>query len=499
MFITEYLGLNDNQLSTFNTLGVFDAVINGDNHFFVNVNLLKKSRNPIFIEAYNRLNAFFTDIATLLDAADVPSITDKMYKAAKKRFKFHEVNGINLGFSRSKYGSGWGDILSNRVLLDAYQIVKKGSKQPEIFHLVSLFEDDIGPDRLSDMIATIIEPEIIKYTLSVMRELNISKETFPSFDFDDNGLIINPYKNADIMFLPTEILHELPIAKDWYDIDRVVSQNETIKREVSEEVGKTWGKWASSEQKRYIREKMFMDPTICKRIIDGYRQAEVAPYDLRDDFVYCAELIFKEIKGTKDFKRKTEQPTSLMAMQTIISIFKDWVENNRGWAQIQDALPSKREKMVQRLIHLAAKYYVEVNNLDISCEPDDGRGPLDIKLSRGTDKTLAEVKLSSNNQYLHGLDIQIQEYASAERTRDLIYVFVDVGNPGRRKKIIAHYNEVYKTQKNYPQLIIVDACPRKSASTFVPKNDEFPFDELEKFDFDFPEIDISELDSLDLD
>lgn len=62
-------------------------------------------------------------------------------------------------------------------------------------------------------------------------------------------------------------------------------------------------------------------------------------------------------------------------------------------------------------MHLGAKYYVDKNNLDISCESDNGRGPVDIKMSRGKDKTLAEIKLSSNNQYLHGYQNQIQEFA----------------------------------------------------------------------------------------
>lgn len=56
--------------------------------------------------------------------------------------------------------------------------MKKGFKQSEIFHFVSLFEENVAGDRLSDMIATLIEPEIKKYTLCVMREMGINKETY---------------------------------------------------------------------------------------------------------------------------------------------------------------------------------------------------------------------------------------------------------------------------------------------------------------------------------
>ena len=173
MFISEYLELK-NELDE---LGVFDALIDKDSHFFINIIRLKKSTIPEFKEAYNRVNKFFDEIATLLDAADSPAMSDTMYRAARKKFSFHEVNGINLGFSETSSGSGWGNSISDKVLSDAYQIVKKGSKQPEIFHLVSLFENNVAGDRLSDMIATIIEPQIEKYTLKILDELSINSKT----------------------------------------------------------------------------------------------------------------------------------------------------------------------------------------------------------------------------------------------------------------------------------------------------------------------------------
>lgn len=121
MFISEYIKPKE----SLSKLGVFDALIDKDSHFFINIIRLKKSTVPEFIEAYNKLNSFFTDIATLLDAADAPSTTDKMYRGARKKFTFHEVNGINLGFSNSHIGACWGEKLSDKVLFDAYQIVKK--------------------------------------------------------------------------------------------------------------------------------------------------------------------------------------------------------------------------------------------------------------------------------------------------------------------------------------------------------------------------------------
>ncbi len=500
MFVSDYFQLDEEQFDTMCSMGVFDALLNADSNFFINIIRLKESTIPEFIDAYQHINQFFSDIATLLDAADTPTMKDKMYRTARSKFRFHEVNGINLGFSKSGYGSGWGDELSNKFLSDAYQIVKKGSKQPELFHLVSLFEEDVGPDRLSDMIATIIEPQIISYTLRVMKELGISSETRPSLSYLKNGLVKNPYKNAAILLLPEEILHQLPIAKDWDDIDRVVSENNIIRQEISAEVGAEWLRWASADRKRYLKSHIFMEPDACSRVIEGYRQQKLSAYDLKEDLNYLVELLLKKIKKADLFKCEIEHPTSLMATREIIDIFKDWVENNRGWAEIQDAPSNKREKAVQRFMHLGAKYYVEKNNLDLSCEPDEGRGPVDIKLSRGQDKTLAEIKLSSNGQYLHGYESQIKEYASAERTRNLIYVFVDVGNPGRRKSIVNLHKKLVQTGKPCPELIIIDARPKSAASTFDDASWSISFDGLPEFDIgDIPEINLEDIDWHDLD
>lgn len=94
--------------------------------------------------------------------------------------------------------------------------------------MVSLFEENIGPDRLSDMISTIIYPDIVEYTKRIQRELKLNKENYPDCMFRDDGLIVNPYKGCEILLLSIDILHELPIAQCWDDIDRVVSENENI-------------------------------------------------------------------------------------------------------------------------------------------------------------------------------------------------------------------------------------------------------------------------------
>ena len=100
----------------------------------------------------------------------------------------------------------------------------------------------------------------------------------------------------------------------------------------------------------------------------------------------------------------------------------------------------------------------------MSCEPDEGRGPVDFKVSYGNDITLIEVKLSSNGQYLHGYEVQLIEYGKAEKTDKLVYVLIDLGNPGKVKKVQQSHDRRYNDGETPPDLIVVDGTIRHSAS-----------------------------------
>nr|WP_294490284.1 hypothetical protein [uncultured Anaerosporobacter sp.] len=157
---------------------------------------------------------------------------------------------------------------------------------------------------------------------------------------------------------------------------------------------------------------------------------------------------------------------SMQAAKDILENFRHWIEYNGGNKTIMMAEEKCREKIFQNLIHLSAKSYIETNKLDFSCEPNEGRGPVDFKVSNGSDRTVIEVKLSSNSQYLHGLKVQLEEYALAEKTTNKIYVFVDLGNPRRLKKIQDEHKKMINRQENPTELFIIDAVEKMSASVY---------------------------------
>lgn len=462
-FISDYLNLK----VELNQEGVFDALLERDSNYFINIVKLRTTKIAEFENSYNKINKYFSDIAKLLNASK--NKNDKFYKAALHKFKFSEFNGINLGFSKSSYGAAFGKQLREKVISDAYEIIKTGSIQPEIFHLVPLFEENVGPDRLSDMIGTIIKEDILKYTQSINQKLGVNACRYQQLRFSKRGLLFNPYKNCEIFYLPISLLSELPIAKSWEDLNDVISKNEAIKAEVNENIAKEWKKWSVTSRKEYLKNFIFKDPSRCARVVDAYRNTTVADLDYTADIDYCIEAIFRDNPLIITKKRQQLQ-NSLQVTLMIIDDLKKWVEYNGGCDIIKGFDTKKREKYVQRLIHLAAKRIIKTSNLDISFEPNAGRGPVDFKVSCGDDITIVEVKLSSNAQYIHGLTVQLEEYKKAEDAKNTVYVMFDLGNSVRIRRLKEVYQALLNKDSQCPKLIIINCSKKESASIYTKEN-----------------------------
>ena len=69
---------------------------------------LKVTKIPEFKEAYYVLNKCYEDIIVLLAQAEQPNIHDPWYRSAMIKFRFKEINGLNLGFTHKSCGKGNG-------------------------------------------------------------------------------------------------------------------------------------------------------------------------------------------------------------------------------------------------------------------------------------------------------------------------------------------------------------------------------------------------------
>ena len=461
MLLSDYLG-NEFQLDL---KGVFDPIIDSDSPFFINLQRLKQTQVPEFIGSYKKIHERFRLIIKLLDKARSKDEEDTFFSQALRLFKFSEVNNLCLGYAVGTKGSGLGFKLSRQVMSTAFDIVKAGVEDPELFELLPLFQKHVGADRLSDMIATLILDDIEQYTSRINKELNISKSNLPEYTFDAQGFLINPYRRNRLLLVPLDILHTLPVAESWEDIDSVVSQNCALRDEINLDIEKVWMAYTKQERKEYLREEVFKKPESCKRVIEEYKTAQVGLFNPQYEIGYLLEKLNQYFTREKyNWGISNTNISSYDVSIKILERLKDWVENNKGWEVIHLIDSRYREKVIQRVIHLVAKDFRKVHNVDISCEPNVGPGAVDFKISRGIDSTVIEIKLSSNNKYLHGFTDQVLEYAKAEQTTKMIYVLVDLGHPYKICKLKEKRDEMYDQGKLVPTLFFIDSSPKSSAS-----------------------------------
>jgi hypothetical protein len=165
--------------------GVFDAFIGIDNQLFVDPTLLRNSKTPEFTNARDKLEKYFADVITLLQASERQG--DAAWREAAKRLIFSEEQATALGYaSAGGRGTAIGPELGARLVERGSEIVKLGVKDPVIFELIGLFEDDFGADRLSDMTVAILREEFLLYTQRITRELDLkpsAKFTYRSSEY----------------------------------------------------------------------------------------------------------------------------------------------------------------------------------------------------------------------------------------------------------------------------------------------------------------------------
>lgn len=456
--LSEYLQLG-NKLDE---EGIFDVVLDMDANYFINIKRIRDTEEKQFLKSYEKIQMFFRKLYKIL--SNTTNKESRLYREAIRMFDFPEINNIGLGYSNGKFGSGFGYELSKKIINDAKEIIDVGNNDPDLFQLVGLFEENVGPDRLSDMYSHLIYDDIINYTKEKNRKLKINKEKFPQKKFE-NEFLINPFKNKIILLLPKDILHELPIAKEWEDIDRVCSQIREIKNEINIVIGDEWKRVSVRDKKEFIKEKIMKNKRIFESVISEYKNYTVEPYDFDNDPLGFY-IIAKEIKNIPLEKidiKDDEEPKNIVI--NICNKFKDLVENNALSKLLYDKSGKFRgEKSVQLLFYGISESYCEAFNIDISPELNSGRGNIDFKYSKGySNRIIVEVKLTSNRQLIHGIKTQLTEYGKAEKTNNLIYLVIDdLMDSNKLKKLYEEYNKI----ENKPEIIVISPEIKKSASIY---------------------------------
>lgn len=344
-------------------------------------------------------------------------------------------------------------------------MIKQDKVEPELFEILGVFKEQISVDRISDMIIKIIEDDILKYTQYIANELKLSVKLYKNYQVPFNHFD----NNSPLYFLPTSLLSKLPI---WDELYCELVDESTEARDL---FNSTFGEaYRHSEVNKKEKEIIFTKHKfLVDKIIELYKKTNEEAYD----FISDPSNDFKWIDLIENIV--INHPLQLQQDQSIYEIvkmicnkFQDLVENTNAYKLFYDDNKHiKHERASQQAFQLFASSYCNANNLDISPESNGGRGPVDFKFSKGKEKVLVELKLSSAKitTLTHCLETQIKIYEKSEDTKESILLILMVGANAisAEKKIedlIKYKNDTLKNAKYLPEIIAVDALIKPSAS-----------------------------------
>ena len=457
--------------------GILDPTLNVDTRLFIDPLLLAKSRHAeISNGARSAYEQHFTRVIKFLRMTTGPG--DVAWRSAQRLLSFPEIKWTCLGYgAQSVSGSGSGNEMTAQFIDTARQIVQLGVDDPDLFMAMALFEEGVGPDRISDMTTNVVFGDLLRFNTRVLKGLGVPTKAMTlrlrngqSFN---EVLPSNPFirEGGPVVLLPTDILRDLPIATDWSNIADAASKNKQLRNRVNRQIARLW-EVKSRKDKGKLRRWAMSGKEQFDTFLDMIRSADAWPYDTVAD--PKGELVWRRVAATlaSDVPFTIEPPARLdvngvaTVVEQIIEQFRFLIEDRRFSEELYHAGLPRPEKSAQRLFFAVAHAYCKANNLDLTPEADTGNGPVDFKVSKGfTGRVLVEIKLSRNGRLVQGYTRQLEAYKTAEETVKGYYLVIDIGQMGTKaRKLATIKNQAAKNGSPVSPIIVVNGTRKPSAS-----------------------------------
>jgi hypothetical protein len=459
----EYFGI---PLKKYEATGAFNPVIGIDSLFFVDPLLLNKTAIPEFEQSLNKVREYFSISIALLGLKNI-----KARLRAEKLLVLREVKGIGIGYgSTSDDGSAIGPKLAHRLADTATELIEMGITDPAIFEVMGLFEEDFGPDRLSDALIRILLKDIYQYTARITKELGI-KNLLRLRTYEANYILPeHPLKKGKpLVFLPKNILRDLPVANNYEEIANVAAFNEELRKRFNQIVAACFaGK--NKPKKSDFKSYLLSEKDRIETLVKAYQTCQPQPYNFGADPVglylwleKAKEIVIGEpLQISKAVKSEDLDDV----VKKIIDAFKKAIEKKGVWRSLYDGqMKPLNESHARHFFYATALLYCEQCNVDISPESNAGQGPVDFKLSRsGSEKIVVEVKLTSGH-VKQGYEKQTRAYQESEEAQRSYYVVIQVIEKSKPlDDILKLSQEEDREDKAHPTIITVDGRERPSAS-----------------------------------
>lgn len=455
----------------------FDTYLLADTKLFVDPFLIYEERDGRWAPAHDHLLAFFEMAFSLVGDAKSEK-TSLPWKKAGNLLLFPEPGEFCLGVAEgTPHGSGSGRGLRDAVLEGIKTALGLGLAKIEHMELIALFQEGIGVDRISDITCNVLKKFFIEYTQSVCKDLGIETKRyrvtnaewsaeFKKWQDRDAQLPANPYYNQPVLLTPHRFLRTIPVAESnafWAWAWK--NEGEQLRGDFNYDI-------ATNVPARVRASLARQNPAVVTRFLNYLESVEKPPYPIGDD----PQLLSKwyeagaEIaQGLAPLMTPPEPAQFADFVYSIVGQFQHYVEEQDGWRLLWNQGRRCDERRVQALFRGTVIHYCKANDVDLSGEPNAGRGPVDFKFSKGwAARSLVEIKLSNNSAFWHGLRAQTPQYLKSEQMKSAVFVAVAFNDREMHPDAIKDVADAAKklsTEAGYDvRTVVVDARPKTSAS-----------------------------------
>ena len=434
-FFNEYFGVTTDQVDDH---GAFNVSIINDLPLFIDPFLLFNSDKPEYKQLHNDILKY---MIFLRDAVAEGRINDDLEKAW---FLFPEVKQNWFGFSLTgNGGSGLGRDFATalranlRTLFADFgrETITRGSH----IEKVCLVRNGIGRDMISDFTTNLVKHWLCKYTedfavvnIDPARRkkvwINKVRFNYETGSWDRAQYDLPWLENDFVLLTPKDILTR---DENWINRMDMIRYFESIPvaipdAELRGQVSNYFESVLAKPPKRAPSQKERDEAAIrtlisFPQLIDYYIKIKEnsgdEARDLSSEKVLETKLMFEtQVRRLQDSLAANTGFYSISGgtyteAHQRLAYLKDVIENKGGHRIFyHDGVAIQRESDLQILCRFV--WYGSPS--DVGTEANDGRGPVDYKISRGAnDKTLIEMKLAKNNGLERNLQKQLPIYQAA--------------------------------------------------------------------------------------
>ena len=144
----------------------------------------------------------------------------------------------------------------------------------------------------------------------------------------------------------------------------------------------------------------------------------------------------------------------------LVGKLKNYIENQDGYKLFYpEGTPVKREENLQLIFRPICSDSI----YDVNREVNNGRGPVDYKISFGKDNaTVIEFKLANNNKLKQNLQYQVNKYKEASETEHSV-VAIMYFDEKEKEKLNRILKELSLLDKE--NIILIDATSKKVSAS----------------------------------